>query len=314
MTRINFVEDQLGAFTGPRSGTDPDDNVKAALSVTTGAVNPNSAFGKVYWVDKTTGSDSNDGLSPATAFASIAQATTVNNADVGTNTYNINTIYVNTASYAETLTAFPANANVISIGAGTFLTGAQTSQAKLYNCHFYGFWFVGNTAAPIVTVSDNSQFVGFHNCTFAAGATTTYGIQLNKVYEATIEGCKFLGNPLCPTAIYVTAIQLRTRITNNWIAATTNGILINNYTGDYGNLIDNNFITRQSADPNSSEQMAYGIKMLKPTGTDKWLIARNSIEAVDAIYSATADTAFQNQCISNATVQVGTGVMEDPLT
>jgi len=287
-------------------------NANKTVGVSPAHFNPNAAFGNVYWVDKTTGDDSSDGLSPENAFATLEYATTVNNAEVGN--YNINTIYVNTAAYTESLTALPANANVISIGARTFITGVHTSQGKLYNCNFYGFWFTGNAASPTMTISANSQFVGFHDCIFAAGATTTYGIQLNKGQQFMIEGCTFLGNPLHPTAIYVTAIQLRTRITNNWIGATTNGILINNYTGDYGNLIDHNIISRNSTDPNSSAQMAYGIKMLKPTGTAKWLMVKNSIEAVDAIYSATADTQFANQCISNGTVQAGVGVMEDPLT
>ena len=50
------------------------------IRVLDGALNPNAAFGKVYWVDENTGSDSSDGLSPEGAFATIEQAITISNA------------------------------------------------------------------------------------------------------------------------------------------------------------------------------------------------------------------------------------------
>ena len=288
-------------------------NANKTVGVSPAHFNPLAAFGYVYWVDKATGDDDSDGLTPATAFKTIAGAITVSNLAVGDGNH-MNTIYVNGGVYTESLTVLPRNTHLIAIGAWTCITGRHNFAVKSYNCHFHNFWFYGSGAYPNVNIPANCATISFNGCTFGGTVSMTYSIEIAAMQELTIQNCRFLGNPLVPTAIYFTGKQLRTRISHNWIGATTNGILINNFTGDYGNLIDHNVISRNSTDPNSSAQMAYGIKMLKPTGTAKWLIVKNSIEAADAIYSATADNQFQNQCISNGIVQAATGVMEEALT
>jgi len=274
----------------------------------------NSPNAHVYYVDKgaTNALDANDGVHGQTwenPFATIAYAITRNNAEG--NSYAMSTIFVNANTYTESLTVLPKNCNVIAVGARTRITGAHTVAASQQNSHFWNFWFRGSGAYPGITIPSTCYTVGFHGCTFEGTTSMTYSIEAGAVQEMTIEDCQFIGNPLVPTAIHITGGHMRTRIRRNWICATTNGILIDDGTGHYGNLIDNNVITRLSADPNSSEQMAYGIKMEKPTGTAKWLIVNNSIEAVDAIYSATDDTAFDNQCIGNRVNQAGTGAFED---
>jgi len=283
----------------------------AAISTSKGFIEPNShAFyvdkGHVNALDADDGEHGNHWNQP---FATIAYAIARSNANASS--YHMNVILVATNNYIESLTVLPHNTNLISIGAGTFITGAHTFVDRNFNCHFWGFWFAGTGVNPIVTIPTNSQFIGFHGCTFTGASGVTYGIEASNAQEITIEDCKFLGNPVLPTALHFTGAQIRTRVRRNWIAATTNGILIDSYNGDYGNLIDNNIITRQSADPNATEQMAYGIKMMRATGTPKWAIVKNSIEAVDAIYSATADTHFQNICIGNRVNAAGTGGWED---
>ena len=270
----------------------------------------------IYYVDKgaTNALDANDGVHGQTwenPFATIAYAITRNNVDASS--YSMSTIFVNANTYSESLTVLPKNCNVIAVGAKTRIAGAHTFAAGSQNIHFWNFWFRGSGAYPGVTIPGTTYGVGFHGCTFEGAASVTYALQVGDTQDCIIEDCRFIGNPVAPTAIFFSGTtNLRTRIRRNWICATTNGILIDG--GDntsYGNLIDNNYITRQTADPNNTAQMAYGIKMTKATGTSKWLIVNNSIEAIDAIYSGTDDTQFDNSCIGNRVNQAGTGAFED---
>jgi len=258
--------------------------------------------------------DANDGVHGQTwetPFATITYAITRSNVDG--NVYGMNNIYVNAATYSAALTILPKNCNIIGVGARTRITGANTVVAAANNCHFWNIWFRGSGAYPIITLPNATYGGGFHGCRFEGTASVTYAISLGMTNDFVIEDCVFQGNPLAPVAIDITAYQLRLQIRRNWIGATTSGIQIFNGTGCYGNIIADNYISRLSSDPNSSLQMAYGIKMLKTTGTSKYLIVNNRIEAVDAIYSATSDTAFQNQCIGNIVVQAGSSVFEDAI-
>jgi len=275
--------------------------------------NMHAAFGKVYYVDKSTGSDQNDGLTTLTAFATIAKAITVSNLEFTGLNYKMNTIYVHSHTYSEALTVLPNNCNMVAIGARTRIGSVCTIASSVSNCHFWGFRFRQATAAPNITLPSPCYGVGFHGCIFEGTAgSATYAISVGDCQDLCIEDCQFLGNPLFPTAIILTGLQLRMIIRRNIIAATTNGIQDSLTTGaSYGGLICDNYIGRQFADPNSTAQMAYGIKMDKATGTSKILIVNNRIEAVDGIYSASSDTQFQNTAIGNIVNEAGTSTTED---
>ncbi len=284
-------------------------NLDKTIGVSPAHFNPNAAFGKVYWVDETTGDDNSNGLTPATAFATIGQAITISNAEVGS--YNMNTIYVNAQTYTEDLTTAPRNVNIIAIGAKTRLQGTHVFAAN-QNWHFWNFWFRDSDGINF-TVADSTYKYGWHNCVFEnAGATGA--IKTSGRADMMVEGCQFLGNPLFTTCIQISGTHNRSVIRNNLIAGTTDGILIDDGVDGYGNLIIGNTIGRQTTDPNSSAQMARGIYEVRADGHSGWMIVNNKIEAVDAIQFGLADTASANSTIANSVVQAGTGVMEDPLT
>lgn len=275
--------------------------------------NPNAAFGKVYWVDKATGSDSYDGLTPKRPFLTIENAIDVNNAEVGS--YNMNTIYVNSNTYSETLTTLPRNANIMGIGAKVRLSGVQTFVGSQQNSHFWNIQFRQATAAPHVTIPSTCYNIGFHGCTFEnSGGSVTHAMSIGAVHDLMIEDCRLFGGPCFPIGIEITDYCIRGVIQNNRIAATTDGVLIADNVDGYQNLIYHNIIDRESWDPNSSSQMTYGIREIRSDGHSGWIFVRNFISAVDAINFGLADTDSANMCIANSIVQNGTGVMEDPLT
>lgn len=292
--RQEGIDWTLSKGTDKRIGVDP------------AQFNPNAAFGKVYWVDENTGSDLSTGLTPATAFATIGQAITISNAEVGN--YNMNTIYVNAQTYTESLTTAPKNVNIIAIGGKVRLQGVQSFTAS-QNWHFYNFQFRYSTGT-MITIASTSYSCGFHGCRFDSTGNSI-AISAGGAQDFVIEDCTFHSNPLHTTAIQITGNSIRFLIRNNYIAATTNGILIDNVTGIYGAIIADNYIGRVWADANSSTQMAYGIRMAKTTGTAKIFVVNNRIEALDAISSATADNAAQFQMVGNRTGQGTTAAWED---
>lgn len=271
---------------------------------------PNAAFGNVYWVDKNTGDDGNDGLTSDAPFETIGRAITVSNLEVGS--YNMNTIYVNAQTYTEDLTVFPKNANVIAIGAKVRLQGIQSCPHLTMNCHFYNFQFRYSTGT-MITIATTCYGVGFHGCTFD-NTGSTIALSVASTQDFVVEDCRFIGNPIFTTAITSTARQIRFLIRRNQISATTNGILIAAADDGYQNVIADNYIGRVAADPNSGNQMTYGIRLAKTTGSNAYMLVNNRIEAVDAISWGVVDQASANNSISNAVVEAGTGVMEDPLT
>ena len=285
-------------------------NSNRSIGLSPGAFNPDAAFGKVYWVDKNTGDDDHNGLSPQQAFATIEEAITVSNAEVGN--YNMNTIYVGAQSYSETLTALPKNCNVVGIGGKVRIAGVSTFAASSQNAHFWNIQFRDTTSAPMVTIPSTSYSIGFHGCTFDNGSgTSTYGISVGGTQDFVLEDCFFCGNPVFPTAIHITGNHIRTRIRRNYISATTNGILIASASVGYQNYIEENIIGRTMTDPNSSAQMAYGINSLKADGHSGFMMINNRIEAVDAIYFAhTTGTNETDACLGNIISQAGTGTSE----
>jgi len=283
------------------------------ITVATGLdQNPNAAFGKVYWVDENTGDDDNSGLTPALAFATLGEAITVSNAEVGN--YNVNTIYINAQTYTETLTVYPKNVNIIGIGGKVRIDGVSTFATPGNNVHWYNIQFRQATAAPTVTLGGGMYYSGgFHNCVFdnSGGSAATYALQMATVTDFVVEDCIFKGNPVFPTAINITGNCVNLVIRRNRIIATTNGILIASASVGYQNQIEENFIGRSMTDPNSSAQMAYGIKSMKADGHSGFSMVNNRIEAVDGIYFAhTTGTNETDACLGNICSQAGTGTSE----
>lgn len=284
-------------------------NSQRQIRMLDGALNPNAAFGKVYWVDAASGSDLSDGLTPEGAFASVEQAITISNAEVGN--YDMNTIYVNSGTYTESLTTSPWNANLVGIGAKTRIQGVHTFAASRQNWHFWNIQF-RYTAGTIMTITSYNYGIGFHGCTFDSSGATI-GISLGGCQDFMLEDCRFVGNPCFTTGIDITGNNYRSVIQNNTIQATTNGILITSGALGYQNIIRENLIGRLGFDPNASAQATYGIRCTQPDAVPPWKIIGNTIEAVDAIsYVYIGLLQAYNMCINNHINEAGTGGIENP--
>jgi len=273
---------------------------------------PNAYFGNVYWVDAVTGDDGNNGLTAEAPFETIGRAITVNNLEVGS--YNVNTIYVNASTYTEDLTEEPKNVNIIGIGAKTrvqgnhiFDTGGNSAQ----NCHWYNMQFRSADSAVLFVITSNYYAPGWHGCTFEGSGSRTGAIKIALAHDMIIENCRFLGNPVVATAIEITGSHYRSIIRNNYIGATTNGILIKSASVGFGNFIKDNIIGRSMTDPNSSAQMTYGFRSEKGDGHSGFMLVNNRIEAVDAIsFAHTSGTNETDCCLGNIVSEAGTGSSE----
>ncbi len=167
----------LGAFTGPRTGYNTDDNVRASLDIIHGKVNPYHAFGTEYWVDAVSGSDTDDGLSPTEAFATITAAITASNLTAGS--YNMNTIYIAGSTYTEDLTTLPKNCNVRGVGAKVRIQGNLTPTAAAANSRWWNIQIRENDALPIITLPAQSHGCEFHDMRLDDQGACTYGIYLS---------------------------------------------------------------------------------------------------------------------------------------
>ena len=287
-------------------------NSQRQIRVLDGALNPNAAFGKVYWVDKASGSDSSDGLSPEGAFLTIEYAVSISNAEVGS--YNMNTIYVNSNTYAEDLTEEPKNVNIVGIGAKTRLQGTHTFDTggnAAQNCHWWNMQF-RDTSGVFFTITSNYYGLGWHGCTFENSGSGTGGISVALTHDLMIENCRFLGNPVFTTAIEITGQSIRAMLRDNIIGATTNGILVDSTTNGYGNFIMRNAICRRTADPNSASQMTYGLRFTNAGALDGFQCVDNRIAAVTPIsFAHTAGTQSQDAAQGNRTGAAGTAAWND---
>ncbi len=251
--------------------------------------------GKTYYVSKA--GNNTDGLTWAKAFTTLAAAISANNTDVAINTNVFNKIFVDGGSYTESLVAFPNHAIVIGVGIpsdGPRVNGSVVLTSSVSVCHFYHMQFRSNTVAPVVDMGDvTAQGVEFHNCLFnnTSGVAATIGIAFGSAnYYNKVIGCSFIGNPSLVTGIQLegpeNAFML---IEGNFISATTNGILLSGAAAeagysDYQCYIKDNVICR--SDPNSSSQLAYGIKIEDSQSRTDLITVHNYISAADAIYDA----------------------------
>lgn len=287
-------------------------------SMTAGA-NPNAAFGKVYYVDGTNGSNGYTGLTPALAKSTIASAIAASNVDIAlaANVNNRNTIYINGGMFEETLATLPNQCDIVGVGARTgwqtLINGVMTITTAVLGCHFYNISFYQETAASAITIPVGSHGYGFYNCTFNFGGSGTHAITVNGGNTGEITDCMFCGDDPVPIGIYLTAYCNHTRIERNYINATTNGIKLAGmeYT-DWGLLIKDNTIYR--GQHSTHNPLTVGILF---QGTEsKAMVVHNYINATDAISfpGAYTNNRDQNMCIDNYVNQNSTATREDSFT
>lgn len=178
-----------------------------------GVVNPTGA--QDYYVDLNV-SASGDGLSPATAFATIAEAISASNISIGltANRARRNRIFVMGDGITESLTVLPEKCDIIGMGADLFpfprINGIHTITANKVGCRFINMGFVATTNGTIFTIPASSHGISFIGCEFwpqngvsaaALDITTSVGVR--------IIGNKFHLSQADITKLFTTAILIK---------------------------------------------------------------------------------------------------------
>jgi len=277
-------------------------------------LNPDAGFAEVYWVDADSGSDSDNGLSPEHAFASMAVAIAANNTAFGLDGDTQRTMYVHSKTYTQNLSAFPKNCTVIGIGGKVRIQGYHSTGAA-QNSRWHNIQFRSNqTSVPIISVAGGSHGIEFHECTFDSQATISECLLFaGSCSDVVIEKCRIGYESAVANspdfAIRFSGLQAqRSKVVDNQIYTTGIGIQIDAaMSSNMFMLVKDNVI---SVGPGShTDQMDIGIydKTAQPRGA---LYVNNYISAVDAIKFDAANVVSQNMCIGNHIVQAGSGGIE----
>ncbi len=283
--------------------------------------------GKSYYVSKK--GNNTDGLSWKTAFTTIATAIATSNTYVAL-TENVgrrNRMYIDGGGgtnnrWEETLTVFPNHCDVIGVGGiggwgmPVILYDSMDITTTVFGCHIYNLCFYnGDNSVPVLKISSTNNGIEFHNCTFRnAGTGATIGLEFRtSSLGFKVNNCKVIGNPLPITGIQISGGCSFGEITNNFINATTTGILIADAVGstDYQLLIKDNVICR--SDSNSDAQLAKGIDSQDIHGLHHAMIVHNYISATDAIHYVDESGMVNRlyyQVIGNYIVEGTTATME----
>lgn len=277
-----------------------------------------SGRGETFYVDSVNGDNTYDGLSWATATATVAQAITLSNTytSLTANTTVMNRIYISGGTYTEDLETFPANCHVIGTGTITRIQNLGTHTcAGVDNCHFWNISFRGGYASTaMISIANSSHSLGFHNCIFDSQATISSilyyaGSSSNQI----IENCEFgfetsvANSPDIAIHLYGTHCQ-RMKIINNRIWSTGTGIQIENMASGNFLLVKDNVL---AVGPGSADsQMAIGIydKTSSPRGG---LYVNNYISAVDALKFDAPNSKAQWISMGNWVNQATTPAWED---
>jgi len=263
--------------------------------------------GKTYYVSKQ--GNGTTGESWENAFTTIASAITASNAYIALseNQYRRNRMYIDGGGlWQEVLATLPNQCDMVGVGARTgwkpTIYGRVNVTTAVLGCHIYNIMFYNpTTSVPVIIIPAGSHGFEFHHCQIVNGdgLASTVGIQSTDSNDFVIDDCTFHGNPPCVTGISLAGTScINGKITNNFISATTNGILVaNGMTGDYGLLIRGNAIARQ--DPNTDTQMTYGIRYADTNSRIHSFICENFISATTYISHVGGDSAT---ALANATI------------
>ncbi len=232
---------------------------------------PQTLYGEEFCVDANNGSDSNDGHSWDTPFATIAKAVTASNARKASSGYvrklydARNVIYIAGGAYTETLLVTPVKCDVIGVGSTdnypkATIIGAQVFANPSDPCgvRFFNMRFQYVSADIIVHMNTSNHGAAFIGCDFLGSSSTTVGLQFTNCTDYRVENCRFIGadgGRMVAGIVVVGTTSYNGYIFNNHINAGI-GITIP-IGGGTGTLIANNLIkcTTLAIDENSDQAL-----------------------------------------------------------
>jgi len=174
------------------------------------------AYGKIYFVDKKNGLDTNSGLSWDEAVKTIAKAIEKSNATIdwaGDPWLVDNYIIIAPGLYKENLESVPHSCHMIGLGVhGTDTpveihpdTGKAIAVATAVGVHFYNIRFEATGVIPIIDFGICNNVI-FENCQFSpAGAGVTCYIETDNCSYLQIINCQFfsgLGTPVITNGLH----------------------------------------------------------------------------------------------------------------
>jgi hypothetical protein len=279
------------------------------------------ANGSVFFCEGNKGSDSNDGKTWDTAFATVAaglaacheyQSTSGNRAWA-----KRSTLHICGDSFEEDLVKFAEKTDVVGWGqCDGFYTarikGNHVFPSTSYaGCRFWNVTFQDNDATgTIMTVPTAQSGIQFNNCVFMTGTATVVGILMTASADFVVRNCKFFGSwvsSFSTAAISIAAGNSnRCFIEGNTISqqhATGVGILVNaSRTGADSFIRYNNlYTTAMAIDENSDTFAVIGNRII--TGANA--AAGTSVDIPDLLSVDNIVTGGDGNTISIPTCNFG---------
>jgi hypothetical protein len=219
-----------------------------------GPVMPNPTGARDYYVDGNR-SASGDGLSPDTAYATLAEAVAASDISIALTANRWwarrNRIFLMADVTTESLVKFPTKCDVIGIGSYDAndkpgLSGRHLPVGEAYGTRFFNVHFKALAhASPIITLTNASSGIKFIGCTFDGTlGTMTIGIQATASPFMEVIDCDFVGTFVTSYITLGAGEAGRTRILENRMLGTAaKGIVVGGTaTASWAPLIQGNLI------------------------------------------------------------------------
>jgi len=236
---------------------------------------PNPSGGVDYYVDGNSGADTNDGLTWATSFVTVAAAMAASHANIAASSTGWaarNRIFIKGDDFVETLVALAQKTDVIGVGSSdnypyACIRGNHVPINGAMGCRFINVRFRPTASADlIVLASTTGGGVEFHHCLFDAhyGAfTAPSAIDSTASQYVKICDCDFLGAFSGDVIDIGAGSVLGMQITDNRISGGANdGIIVTDTTtvvqGRRG-LIARNYIDVAKVTINDGEDSTFAV-------------------------------------------------------
>ena len=249
------------------------------------------AYGKIFFVDKKNGLDTNSGLSWDEAVKTIAKAIALSNASIdwGGDPWLVdNYIIIAPGLYKENLESVPHSCHVIGLGVpGTDTaveihpdTGKAIDVETAVGVHFYNIRFECHGAINLIEFGICNNVI-FEDCEFnPASASVKAAISTENSAYLTVKNCKFTSGSHLFTFDYGIYTSVNGNFFHNaliennifdGIKATGTAILIKNQCTSSKTVIKNNIIRLTGAgvgiDDNNDNAIVVGNKIFHVGGT-----------------------------------------------